>query len=109
MSKTQIKQHTQECKEASPFPAGEIRKDIGKEAETEETKMKGIGKMIGTLSSPLLKRKKDLAADSKAWHKHVDASKRDAENHRGIIPLLIVIQKQLSDYMRHYVWVLKYQ
>ena len=39
-------------------------------------------------------KRKDLEADSKAWHKHVIASKRDAEKHQRIISLLTVIQKK---------------
>ena len=49
-------------------------------------------------------KRKDLEADSKAWHKHVIAFKRDAEKHQRIISLLTVIQIKLSDYMRQYVW-----
>ena len=59
--------------------------------------------MNRTLSA-LLKRENTKKADSKAWHKHVIASKRDAEKHQRIISLLTVIQIKLSDYMRQYVW-----
>ena len=37
-------------------------------------------------------KRKDLEADSIAWHKNVIASRRDAEKHQRIISLLTVIQ-----------------
>ena len=49
-------------------------------------------------------KRKDLEVDSKAWHKNVIASKRDADKHQRIISLLAVIQIKLSDYMRQFVW-----
>ena len=49
-------------------------------------------------------KRKDLEADSKAWHRLVIPLKRDAEKHQRIILLHTAIQLKLSDYMRQYVW-----
>ena len=79
----------------------QVRKDIRKEAGVKENgwDMKSEWSIVCSTY-----KRKDLEADSEAWHKHVIASKRDAEKHQRIIALLTVIQIKLSDYMRQYVW-----
>ena len=79
----------------------QIRKDIRKEAEI---KVSGLEKKSDWTFVCSTYKRKDLEADSKAFHKHVIASKRDAQKHQRIISLLIAIQIKQSDYMRQYVW-----
>ena len=79
----------------------QVRKDIRKE---EEIKENGWDRKNGwNIVCPPYKRRY-LQADSKALHKYVIESKRDAEKHRRIISLFTVIQIELSDYLRQYVW-----
>ena len=89
-----------ENSEENQSKESQVRKDIRKEAGIKEN---GDRKSEWNIVCSTYKRKY-LEPDSKAWHKHVTASKRDAEKHQSIISLLTVIQIKLSDYMRQYVW-----
>ena len=99
---SQIKaiQFKENCKENQSKEI-QVRKDIRKEAGVKENGWDRKSEWNIVCSTY---KRKDLGADSKAWHKHVIASKRDAEKHQRIISLLTEIQIKLSDYMRQYVW-----
>ena len=93
----QIKENSEENQSRE----SQVRKDIRKEAGVKENGW--ARKSEWNIVCSTFKRK-DLEADSKAWHKHGIAFKRDAEKHQRIISLLTVIQIKLSDYIRQYVW-----
>ena len=79
----------------------QVRKDIRKEEEIKENRWDR--KSGWNIVCPPYKRRY-LEADSKALHKYVIASKSDAEKHQRIISLFTVIQIELSDNLRQYVW-----
>ena len=93
----QIKENCEE----NQSKESQVRNDIRKEAGVKENGWDRKSEWNIVCSTY---KRQDLDADSKAWHKHVIASKRDAEKHQRIITLLTVIQIKLSDYMRQYVW-----
>ena len=93
----QIKENCEE----NQFKESQVRNDIRKEAGVKENGWDRKSEWNIVCSTY---KKKDLDADSKAWHKHVIASKRDTWKHQRIVTLLTVIQIKLSDYMRQYVW-----
>ena len=93
----QIKENCEE----NQSKESQVRKDIRKEAGVKEN---GLDRKSERNIVCSTYKRKDLEADSKAWHKHVIAPKRDAEKHQRIISLLTVIQIKVSDYMRQYVW-----
>ena len=93
----QIKENCEE----NQSKESQVRNDIRKEAGVKENRWDRKSEWNIVCSTY---KRKDLDAESKAWHKHVIASKRDAEKHQRIITLLTVIQIKLSDYMRQYVW-----
>ena len=93
----QIKENSEE----NQSKESQVRKDIRKEAGIKENGFDRESEWNIVCSTY---KRKYLEADSKAWHKHVIAAKRDAEKHQRIISLLTVIQIKLSDYMRQYVW-----
>ena len=92
----QIKENCEE----NQSKENQVRNDIIKEARVKENGWDRKSEWNIVCSTY---KRKDLDADSKAWHKHVIAFKRDAEKHQRIISLLTVIQIKLSDYMRQYV------
>ena len=94
---TKIKENSEE----NQSKESQVRKDIRKEAGIKENGWDRKSEWNIVCSTY---KRKYLKPDSKAWHKHVIASKRDAEKHQRIISLLTVIQIKLSDYMRQYVW-----
>ena len=93
----QIKENSEE----NQSKESQVRKDIRKEAGVKENGWDRKSEWNIVCSTY---KRKDLEADIKVWHKHVIASKRDAEKHQRIKSLLTVIQINLSDYMRQYVW-----
>ena len=93
----QIKENCEE----NQSKESQVRNDIRKEAGVKENGWDRKSEWNIVCSTY---KRQDLDADSKAWDKHVIASKRDAEKHQRIITLLTVIQIKLSDYMRQYVW-----
>ena len=93
----QIKENCEE----NQSKENKVRNDIRKEAGVKENGWDRKSERNIVCSTY---RRKDLEVNSKAWHKHVIASRRDAEKHRKIISLLTVIQIKLSDNMRQYVW-----
>ena len=101
-SKIKAIQIKENCEE-NQSKESQVRKDIRKEAGVKENGWDRKSEWNIVCSTY---KRKDLEADSKAWHKHVIASthKRDTEKHQRIISLLTVIQIKLSDYMRQYVW-----
>ena len=93
----QIKENCEE----NQSKESQVRNDIRKEAGVKENGWDRKSEWNIVCSTY---KRKDIDADSKAWNKHVIASKRDAWKHQRKVTLLTVIQIKLSDYMRQYVW-----